>query len=520
MYQAAEHNFNRLSPISILYKFIRIAPNFAIPIYLAVWQGSMENWFFIALAIFLAIFSVPSLILNYIYFQYSINEKELAIYSGVFSKNYRIIKLERIQNISIEQNLLQRLLGVAKLQLETAGDSSAEAALDGVTLRYAKFAKELIYQYKQELQEKPNEDIQEKIDVELNSYETTKDLKENEINNSIFNLNIKDNLTYGALRFRPILLVVAAYAFNILNQYVPNYMDKLFDFIDYEMDGYVEQQASIENIIIFVLILIVVVLISWLGDILLTFNQFFNFNLSIEKDKLHTSQGLLGRRTGAIPLSKLQTIILYTNYPRFKLGYLGLALETAAFGVASGSKAPEVAIPFAKRERVIEVANQILNFRLPTDFLNVSRLTIRRATIKYSIFFAIFVSTLATIHINWLFLLFLSPILYYLAKLRYNYRGYYLENDKIYIKRGFWNQKIFIIPIDKVQGIEIVSNFFQRRLNLADLEIQTAANSPFAKASIVDLGIDEANYLSKRIMEIFLRNQNEKMTVKQKNGLK
>ena len=96
----------------------------------------------------------------------------------------------------------------------------------------------------------------------------------------------------------------------------------------------------------------------------------------------------------------------------------------------------------------------------------------------------------------------LIPLIYFGAVLRWQHRGWNIQNDKIIIKQGFYSRRIKIIPIDKIQTINVKRSFFQRRLQLATLHIDTAASSGINDASIIDIDENEAlelmNIISKK----------------------
>lgn len=49
---------------------------------------------------------------------------KLRFESGIFSKCTRTIQIPKIQNVTVNQNLLQRLYGVGDISIETSGESS------------------------------------------------------------------------------------------------------------------------------------------------------------------------------------------------------------------------------------------------------------------------------------------------------------------------------------------------------------------------------------------------------------
>lgn len=507
----------RLSPLSIIYQSIRQLPGLIITFYFAITQASGENWFYIIIALIYGLFIFPITLLNFYYFKYLLTQKELIIHSGILSKKQRNIPLERIQNVNITQNFIQRIFGISKVQLETAGDANAEGILDSVKTDRANEIKDIIREYQSKYDAKKNTTKKE-ISFENNIYDkdlinelnTDDEIKSNISDEKIdsdeekvlISMSVKELLIYGILRFRPILFVLVAWIYSVGQQFMPDDLQKYMSDIVNDIEAYSNSMDWFLIAIYSIAIFIVAFLMSWLLDILLTVNQWWDFKLSYGKNKLYTNHGLLNKRHGTIPLKKLQMLVIFSNVIRQKFGYWGLMLETAGLSSVENRR-PETAIPFAKFDRIIELTKGFLDFEYPFNFEKVSRKTIRRAFIRYLIFLALITSVAYSSGIDFYWFLLLIPLLYFGAVLRWQHRGWQIQNDKIIIKQGFYSRKIKIVPISKIQTINVKRTFFQRRLQLATLHIDTAASSGINDASIIDIDEKDALELMKIISQKF-----------------
>ncbi|PSP59635.1 hypothetical protein BRC73_06575 [Halobacteriales archaeon QH_7_66_37] len=97
-------------------------------------------------------------------YEYRVTADTFDIRSGVISRREREIPFERIQNVDIAQNVVQRALGIAEVRLETAGGNATEATLRYVSRREASRLQELISDRKRD-EASPEQSREETGDV-------------------------------------------------------------------------------------------------------------------------------------------------------------------------------------------------------------------------------------------------------------------------------------------------------------------------------------------------------------------
>lgn len=500
----------RLHPLTIFYRAIISLPGFAIPLYIALVNENTQEWFFMVLAVVFAIVAFPFNFLSYYYFTFLIKKEEIIIKHGVLSRNQRNIHIERVQNVDISQNFLQQILRIAKVEIQTAGGIETEGLLEFVSKNDAEEIRNVIRKYQNILEEEKKEEIEEDTEKEVSDEdidsETEPEPEKETEEKELFKMSIRELVTYGMLRFRPLVLIGMLILLQYLNVF-PGFYENIEEYLDVESIKHLDVTMIVIYLFLFLLF---TMFLSWLADILLTVNQYYNFRLSVEGSKLHSEYGLLGRRKSTIPLKKLQSITMASNFITRKLNLYSLRLQTAGIGVKKSM--PEVAVPLAKHDRVSNLAEGIRDHERPVDYKHVSRLTIRRAMFRYTmallpiLAIGIYLST-------WLVtLVVMIPLLYYAAVLRYQYRGYAIQDNNVIIKQGFFYQRITIIPIIKIQTLHIVETFFQRRLGLATINVDTAGEQTFTDASIIDIASEDA----KGILDDLTNAFNEKMLKKQK----
>jgi putative membrane protein len=119
----------RLHPISVVANIVKQLKDAILPIILVIIVGNktISSMWDIAVPFAIIIYTIVIGIVSWIRFTYRLEEGELRIEYGVFVRKKRYIPFERIQGISISQGFLQRMFGVVKVNVETAGNQLGEA---------------------------------------------------------------------------------------------------------------------------------------------------------------------------------------------------------------------------------------------------------------------------------------------------------------------------------------------------------------------------------------------------------
>lgn len=101
----------------------------------------------IALIIIILIGSIIYPILKYYYWKFEIRQAELYIERGVLTRIKTIAPFSRIQHLDVQQSILERMLGLAKLVIYTAGTRGADIIIPGLPLQYAEALRDQLKNY-------------------------------------------------------------------------------------------------------------------------------------------------------------------------------------------------------------------------------------------------------------------------------------------------------------------------------------------------------------------------------------
>jgi putative membrane protein len=199
----------KLHPLTLVYRLFTNVPGLALAFYFVVVEKQSDQYFYLILALIGLLVLVPSIVLNYIFFNFQITPKELVIRSGIFAKRQRSIPLEKIQNVNINQNFIQRILGLVRVSIETAGDLQTEGALEFVSVHDANEISEIIKNYKFSLKKDINKDA-----TEVSSDSIQDEADEQEKSNVLFELSWRNLIVYGMVRLRPLVSCVWLVAYG------------------------------------------------------------------------------------------------------------------------------------------------------------------------------------------------------------------------------------------------------------------------------------------------------------------
>lgn len=480
----------RLHPMTLIQRVILSLPGFVILLLPVVRSPSTTSWFNLGFAVLYGLITLPLIFLQYQRFRYWITPKELVIHSGVLTRRRRNIPVDRIQNIEIERKLLPRLLGTARVKVVTAGSDSAEGVLEYVSVPEANRIREAIRILQLHVQgDDPGETTV--LDSSVAPAVATLDVQ------PLIRLTLERVLLSGVFRFS---LLYIAIIFSALQFFEPD-PEVLVDFLTRGRFG--EWTAMVVQSPWMAALggMVAAALLSWVSGILVNLNKFYDFRLSLEGNRLHKKHGLLTIAEGTIPLKKIQTLIYRTNPLMSRFGWRALELQTMGLNVREHGH--QVAVPFAKAAEIRPIEKLIFPVVWPERLLPVSRLTIRRMSIRYGFVLAAIATTVSFWWQPAVWAFTLIPLIIAWAYLQYRHHGYAASDHALVIRRGFIRRMMWYIPIEKFHVFYVTQSIFQRRLNLKTFYVDTAGASAMHFPIIVDLPADQADLLLRQLFEVY-----------------
>ncbi len=475
----------RLHPLTLLLRVGQSLPALFIILLPTLQNPSSENVFSVVFSVLYGVVALPAIVLQYLRFSYRITPKQIVIQKGVLKRQNRSIPVERIQNIQIEENLVARLFGLAKVTIETAGSSATEGSLEYVSKSDALDIRRAVRSFQ-------HRDLSDEGEAE-----ETGEAEGEMTGETLFAMPLSRVLLSGAFRFS---LFYIALVFSALQLVDPDLIMRRVLRSQGRIDQITEAMAAHPALSILASIIVAGVL-GWISGILVHLARYYNFQLWLDDDKLRKRHGLFTVTEGTIPLKKVQALILRTNPLMRAFGWYELEVQTVGMNV--DEQGHRVVAPFAQYEDILAMGRRIRSFDLPDTFGSVSPITIRRRFFRYSL--ALSAVLLPSVYfwptgwwapagfaLPW-WGVSLVPFLLGWAVLQYRNHDYAVQDDGLYIRRGVLSHYLWIIPTEKHHVFHTSATIFQRRLNLKTLFVDTAGAATFAYPEVIDLPAEEAD---------------------------
>lgn len=412
-------------------------------------------------------------------FRYGVGEREIVIESGILHRQRRVIPFDRIQDIDIEQGLLARLFGTAKVKIETGGSAKNEGDLDSIALADA-------YRLRETLRRGQAGPPAASAAGETASVPDEESL--------LFRMSLHRVALAGLFNFS---LVFIAVLFGSLE-----YLDALFGIDPWSLDWIdpARELAGQATWGVTALGVLLVILVGFVAGVLRTLARDFNFRLTRAPGGLRRRRGLFTLSEVVIPIRRVQLSLIKSGFVARLLGWHALEFQTLSADAAQSGH--QVAAPFARMEEVLPILSEVAPADLPPDqaYTRVSKRHILRQSLCW---LGVMAAPFVAISLAWrplLFVLPLLPLVVGAAALQWRHHRYRLGPAHLYIKGGILTRRLWILPYERIQSVSLTRGPLQRRLGLASLEIDTAGASLFSAPAITNLPAADAVHLTPELI--------------------
>ena len=475
--------FRRLHPLSIILKSLSMLSRNIVAIivlHFSLFDQNITYTALAALALVTLVVGVTTLIWSR--FTYQVTDREIRIKSGLLNRNNRSIPFDRIQDVSLEQKLVSRLLGLATVALETGSGAGEDGQLDALSRADAEALRDTIRDYKAG---KITADTM--ADAEPVTTETP----------PIFAMDNRRIFIAGLFNFSFVLLAILGALAQNLDFLLP---DGFFDPRTW-IDALPEQEtinglSSTVRLGWALFAILSLITIGFVSGIVRTFVREYAFRL----DRVDSGQRGFRRRRGlftltdmVMPIHRVQAAILQSGPVREYFGWYHLKFTSLA-GDASG-ETDHSAAPCAKLSEIEPILFEcaIRPASPDLDFQTVNpAFWWRRAIIVSLVLTTAALGAGHFIHSGYLAILLLAIPIILILILNWRHHQYALADSQLYVRSGWWRRKLTILLLRKVQSVDVSQSPLDHPLELATVTIGIAGGSTTAPLRIVDIPLQSA----------------------------
>ncbi len=408
-------------------------------------------------------------ILFYLNFYFYVTDDEFILKTGYLRKKQLTIPLARIQSVNTKQNILQQLLNVVTLEIDTAGTAAKELKIHALEKPFATELQNLLRAGKAK-----NEIIDSTEQIEIK--ESAEKL--------ILKLTPADLLKIGISQnhFRTGLIILA-FGFQIFQKIQDIFAEKAEEYSN-ELVTFM----SGSNLALIVFLIIFFLVVSILFSLFRTVFKYFDFKLLKQENAYRIEAGLVNKRNVVLPYNKIQELNWETGPIKKLFGIYHLVFKQAVS--AQNKRVQLVDAPGCLTEH--------LNL-LKTDLFGDDELKDIPKIYTNKYYFRILWIIIGWIPVTlvspflfteWLF--WIGAVVWLLISAGYSFlilkkRYFKMNSDQIRISKGAISHKFTQMELFKIQSVEFKQTIFQKRRSLASLQLMNASGSmtiPYIDESI------------------------------------
>lgn len=490
----------RKHPLSFVVAGITGLQNALFPMAAAYFSMREKSWALLAALGIGAVIAALTAGLAYLAwrrFTYQIGETDIRVESGIISRTARSVPFERIQDVSLEQTLLPRLLGLVQVKFETGAGGDEEIALRYLSEDQGEALREVVRARKDGVEAAAHQDV-EGSGVAISSEPAPEVL---------FAMDQKRLFTFGLFEFSLAVFAVLAGLF----QYVETFASIQFFDAEFWEDNFSDTGNTVSawgpavQIIAASAGLVTLFIVGSITGLIRTVLRDWGFVLERTAKGFRRRRGLLTKTDVVMPIHRVQAIKTNTGFIRRRFGWH--ALKFVSLAQDSGGSSHDVA-PFAKLSEIDPIARTAgfatepeagaewyrgsRNYRIDSALIELIILAIIASGVAAGLFFSAFASPLyAGIVVILGILLSLRQMFLW----RYDFNA--CDGGYLFAKQGWLAPHLDVASRVKLQSVEIALGPIARRRGYASLHLGLAGGT----LTLEGLPVERAEELRRAILD-------------------
>jgi len=393
-------------------------------------------------------------ILKYRNFKFHINDDYFFLNEGILNKGKTSIPKSKIQNVYIKQNLIQQIINVVSVSIETAGDDSAEIEIKALN------------------NDKAN-DLKKQLLNTVAVSEITNSFTS--VENIYFKASTKKLLLEGIsenhLKSLWLILIFIAGIYNDLKDFIKtaNLKSKFGDYFN------LSDEQLFTAILLNISLVLSLIFVSFFYSLIRVF--FVNFNLKIVENLkgLEISKGLFNKISLNLNESRIQTATIKTNSFKKTLGLYNVKFTQAMLNKKQKGNFSIIGLGKNKALELIDkfypkVFENEQHSKPEHYFIRIKTMRWVALLILLNIIFFFISKELFLLNIL------LIPFVFFNIKAKYRKAKYSFNDKYLTVNKGGLIETITqVMELHKIQAVKIKQSIFQKRRGIASVILYSAS---------------------------------------------
>ena len=452
----------RLHPLGLFVSFITGIPQLLFPMFAALF-GTRGSGFSMPLIIGgVLLVSVLFRWISWLRFRFVLDEDDIRIVQGILNRTVRTIPYDRIQDISIEEKPLARLLGLGEVKFETGGGKGDDAKLSYVTMGRAKALRDTI-----RVRKSANTNA---VQLDTDAVQAL----------PVFAMDNARVFTLGLYSFSLVIFAVLGGAAQQLDFLLPFDLWDIKDWIGMAKD----RGVSINGIGVSariagaVVALIALIAIGVATGIIRTFLKDYGFRLDRTDRGFRRQRGLLTKTDVVMPVSRVQAASIVTGPVRKRRGWH--ALKFVSLAQDSKEESDHMVAPLATLEEIWPIMAEA-RIKAPDADMPFGRPSIGLWFDQWLLLVAILCAVAVGLYLKFNVIAWGALVVPILLGLHFwldwRHRSSAQGDGQLFARHGWWQQQLNIARQVNVQSVSIRQGPLTRRRGVATVEFGIAGGS-------------------------------------------
>lgn len=389
------------------------------------------------IGVFLAVISSGAFV-SWKTFTYAIDETQILIEHGLFIRSKRSIPKERIQSLNESEDIIHRLFGLVKLQIDTAGGSGPELVLRAIAKKEA-----------------------ENIRKEL-----ARSIERNEVSDEaipfpyhIFRLSRRRLLFYAATSGTVGIVLSAA-----LGLYLE--IDDYFSLPIRLSDFYSKSPAFYASILSLTACMV------WLIGMLIVYQKYYNFQVVRQQENLIITRGLFEKQKLILPLQRVQAVRIEENLVRQLFRVATIRLVSAGGQGDDHEEMKLICFPLVKTSELSFIFKHFLpDFEIHSSLQRLPRRACKRY--MFCSVFPVVVFSLAAYYVPFIryALPFLFSVCFWLGYRRYKDAGWRIAKQQLIFRFRRFGRNTVLVKRNRIQSVSVQKTMLQEHAFLCTIKV-------------------------------------------------